>query len=254
MKNGQVVPLFIKICWFFFSPLIIVAILVFKIYDYFDTKLQLRSWNAEKVHWVKGVRIWSFLVRISHIRTKYGDILRINPYSARMRENTGQKNSEYGHFSRDGKVLMFLSDILLNIHCWLFRTLSSIYHEAYSTLHVSLRIQSRYGKIRTRKTLNTKLFYVAIVLYFISGNILDCIYDMGELLCSVIMSTRFTPLTHWTGSNDNEKAYRKSGNSRTSWNLFIVVFFSPRVFLKILILKYWRKIFFFEILFSVSPT
>ena len=208
-----------------------------------------RRYIESKVY-VFGV-FWSVF---SHIRTKYGDILRINPYSARMRENTGQKNSEYGHFSRDGKVLMFLSDILLNIHCWLFRTLSSIYHEAYSTLHVSLRIQSRYGKIRTRKTLNTKLFYVAMVLYFISGNILDCIYDMGELLCSVIMSTRFTPLTHWTGSNDNEKAYRKSGNSRTSWNLFIVVFFSPRVFLKILILKYWRKIFFFEILFSVSPT
>ena len=29
-----------------------------------------------------------------------GLILRISPYSVRMQENTGQKNSEYGQFSR----------------------------------------------------------------------------------------------------------------------------------------------------------
>ena len=34
----------------------------------------------------------------SHIRTEYGEILRVSPYSIRMRENTDQKNSEYGHF------------------------------------------------------------------------------------------------------------------------------------------------------------
>ena len=34
-------------------------------------------------HWVKSVHIWSFS----------------GPYSVRMRENTDQKNSEYGHFS-----------------------------------------------------------------------------------------------------------------------------------------------------------
>ena len=31
------------------------------------------------------------------------EILRISLYSARMRENTDQNNSEYGHFSRSGK-------------------------------------------------------------------------------------------------------------------------------------------------------
>ena len=35
----------------------------------------------------------------SRIRTEYGEILRISPYSVRMRENTDQKNSENGHFS-----------------------------------------------------------------------------------------------------------------------------------------------------------
>ena len=33
--------------------------------------------------------------------TEYGDILRISLYSVRMRENMDQKNSEYGHFSRN---------------------------------------------------------------------------------------------------------------------------------------------------------
>ena len=34
------------------------------------------------------------------IRTKYGEILRISPYSVRMWENEDQNNSEYGHFLR----------------------------------------------------------------------------------------------------------------------------------------------------------
>ena len=38
---------------------------------------------------------WSVFCRI---QTKDGEILCISPYSARMRENTNQKNSEYRHF------------------------------------------------------------------------------------------------------------------------------------------------------------
>ena len=34
----------------------------------------------------------------SRIRTEYGEILRISPYSVRMRENVDQNISEYGHF------------------------------------------------------------------------------------------------------------------------------------------------------------
>ena len=33
-----------------------------------------------------------------HIRTEYGEILPISPYSARTQQNTDQNNSEYGHF------------------------------------------------------------------------------------------------------------------------------------------------------------
>ena len=35
----------------------------------------------------------------SRIRTEYGEIQSISPHSVWMRENTDQKNSEYGHFS-----------------------------------------------------------------------------------------------------------------------------------------------------------
>ena len=36
----------------------------------------------------------------SHVRTEYGEILRLSPYSVRMRENKDKKNSEYGHFTQ----------------------------------------------------------------------------------------------------------------------------------------------------------
>ena len=34
--------------------------------------------------------------------------LRISPYSVRMRENMGQRKSEYGHFSCSGYVTLYL--------------------------------------------------------------------------------------------------------------------------------------------------
>ena len=39
-----------------------------------------------------------FWSAFSRIRTEYGKIIRVSPYSVRMRENTDQSNSEYGHF------------------------------------------------------------------------------------------------------------------------------------------------------------
>ena len=44
-----------------------------------------------------------FFVAFSHIRTEYGEILYISPYSVRMRENMDQNNSEYGHFLHSSK-------------------------------------------------------------------------------------------------------------------------------------------------------
>ena len=40
-----------------------------------------------------------FLSAFTCIRTEYGEILRISPYSVRMREKADQNNSECGHFS-----------------------------------------------------------------------------------------------------------------------------------------------------------
>ena len=57
-------------------------------------------------HCVKSVHIRSFLIRISRIRTEYGNLLCNSPYSVRMRENADQRNSKYGHFSHS----VFLSE------------------------------------------------------------------------------------------------------------------------------------------------
>ena len=53
-----------------------------------------------------------FWFAYSRIRTEYGEILRISPYSNRMRKNVDQNNSEYGHFLRsafDPDSIYFLS-------------------------------------------------------------------------------------------------------------------------------------------------
>ena len=44
-----------------------------------------------------------FWSAFSHIRTEFEEILRISPYSVRMRENADQNNSEYGQFSCGAK-------------------------------------------------------------------------------------------------------------------------------------------------------
>ena len=51
-----------------------------------------------RAHCVKNVGIWSFS----------------GPYSVRMRENTDQKNSEYGHFQCSGyrqNIFIFVSEM-----------------------------------------------------------------------------------------------------------------------------------------------
>ena len=44
---------------------------------------------------------------ISRIRTEYGEIQSISPYSVRMRENTDQNNSKYGHFLRSITLIIY---------------------------------------------------------------------------------------------------------------------------------------------------
>ena len=57
-----------------------------------DSRLTFTAWK------VSICRV--FLILTFPIWTEYGGIWSIFPYSVRMWENTDQKNSEYGHFSR----------------------------------------------------------------------------------------------------------------------------------------------------------
>ena len=53
------------------------------------------SLRKKKFIWPVFSRIWP----------EYGEILRISAYSVQMRENTDQKNSEYGHFLRSEQLV-----------------------------------------------------------------------------------------------------------------------------------------------------
>ena len=59
---------------------------------------------------------WEFFWSVfSRIQTEYGKILSISPNSVRMRENTDQKNSEYGHFSSSVPLEKFNANKVWNI-------------------------------------------------------------------------------------------------------------------------------------------
>ena len=68
------------------------------------------------MHCVKSVRIriFSGLYFPTFRLNEYEDLLRKSPFSVQMRENTYQKNSEYGHFLRSDSFMtlkFFLSII-----------------------------------------------------------------------------------------------------------------------------------------------
>ena len=80
------------------------------------TKLRL-GLNHLREHQFKHTRrencpyaelFWSVF---SRIRTKYGEILNISPYSVKMGENADQNNSEHGHFLRSDSFLYSLNPI-----------------------------------------------------------------------------------------------------------------------------------------------
>ena len=51
---------------------------------------------------VKCLYLELFWSAFSRPWTEYGEVLRISPYSDRMRKNAGENNSEYEHFLRIG--------------------------------------------------------------------------------------------------------------------------------------------------------
>ena len=60
--------------------------------------MKINVWAALREKFPYSELFWSVF---SRIRTEYGEILRISPYSVQMRENTDQNNSEYEHFLRN---------------------------------------------------------------------------------------------------------------------------------------------------------
>ena len=63
---------------------------------------------------ISALKVPVFGVILVRIWTEYGDILRISPYSVRMRINTDQNNSEYGHFLRSEKLPKVRSECEFN--------------------------------------------------------------------------------------------------------------------------------------------
>ena len=63
-----------------------------------EDNINLR-WVPGKNRSMKSVRIRSFWSVFSRIWTEHGDLWSKSLYSVRIRENTDQKNSKYGHFS-----------------------------------------------------------------------------------------------------------------------------------------------------------
>ena len=62
------------------------------------------------------VFIWSLF---SRIWTEYGEMRSISPYSLRMRENTDQKISKYGYFSRSAEFIWKKQTLLIGIFGYL---------------------------------------------------------------------------------------------------------------------------------------
>ena len=117
-------------------------------------------------HCVKSVQIRSFFwSAFSRIRTEYGEILRIFPYSVQIRENMDQKKLRiWTHFTQC--MLSWLLQLLVkDWHCvkivriWSF---SGPYFPTFGLKTercVSLCFQSECGRWRTRKTPNTDTFH-----------------------------------------------------------------------------------------------
>ena len=87
------------------------------ILNVFSFKIILSTFlNVGRACFIKRLIEWDTLRRecpyleffwsvFSRIRTEYGEIQSISPYSVQMQENTDQKNSEYGQFSRSDTFL-----------------------------------------------------------------------------------------------------------------------------------------------------
>ena len=92
----------------------------------------------------------------SHIRTKYGEILRISPYSVQMRGNTDQNNSEYAHFLRSDFVPLNLQGTNISKY--------SIYSKLWTTKVHATNI-SKKSTVNERFCVNNLIIFFQYVRY-----------------------------------------------------------------------------------------
>ena len=102
---------------------------VWKFSKMFINDCRPRSWIWQVLDFV-SITVWKVLFWsvFSHFWTESGRILRISPYSVRMRENKDQNNSAYGHILRSESDHFF--PLILNEFCgqpkWSGRSLNSL--------------------------------------------------------------------------------------------------------------------------------
>ena len=116
----------------------------------------------------KGSVFGVFWFVFSRIRTECGEILPISPYSVRMRENTDQKNSKYGHFSRSVPLHHRCKSSIIDV--WLVSKYASAWWNPYLVktffdpqFHHLTNIWPRYCKMT--KLLKRALFVVKYMKY-----------------------------------------------------------------------------------------
>ena len=155
-------------CWTFFWCL------WFQIYTRWLQYGVSRS-NQEDLTWQE---IWRTTMRkkfpypellrsaFSRIRTEYGEILSISPYSVRMRENADQNNSEYGNFSRSYPFIQVSLE-------WRFSELFSA--------NVSLWSQYKYIAFNIFSCTIVIVLYEMLIITGISNE--KTIYSIYEILC-----------------------------------------------------------------------
>ena len=143
--------------------------------------------NPRQIHWVKSPYSELFWSVFSCIWTEYGEIRSISSYSVRMRENTDQNNSEYGHLWRSLVNPIHHNPLKLKI-----LSLPSFWFHLFHCKENISTTQLRKSKkiIKTKKTKQNKIHPS---LSFFSLKILSAIVF---LILELLVRLTFLPCYH----------------------------------------------------------
>ena len=87
------------------TQILVPLVVMFSLLQSLASQKYVEVLNVPTFHCVKFPYSELFSSAFSRIRTKYGEILRVSPYSVRMPQNADQNNSEYGNVLRCVNVL-----------------------------------------------------------------------------------------------------------------------------------------------------